>query len=71
MVLHICVIAELLCFCVYMFLQLYLMQNNKYFMQLSSLFAGYDHLNNHNILEYIGIYSALARNVNFFWRQKS
>ena len=44
------------------------MQNTKYFMQLSSLFVMtiYDHLNiciiiYWTILEYIGIYSVLAR----------
>ena len=63
MVLHICVIANLLCFCVYLFLHWYLMKNTKYFMQLSSLFAEFWPFKYlyHNILEYIGIYSALAR----------
>ena len=65
MVLHICVIADLLCFCVYMFLHWYLMQNNKYFMHLSSLFAElwpFKYLY-HNILEYIQRWRVMLKKI--------
>ena len=65
MVLHICVIADLLCFCVYIYLHWYLMQNTKYFMQLSSLFAELlpSKYLYHYILEYIQRWRVLLKKI--------